>query len=161
MPSRANYQKLAMLALAAQFRVREPFVQNQSGTFCLQCLLIIIHSLMDVFKRIATSLDPSSVNENTRKLQYNIFVYISSTVGVLWRFYAIVVERTNLHSPFITVLTFAFLKFDTVSAIFFWRKISLYTSCVKVKQHKYACCRLPGFSLPQTIQYLNLLFKEI
>ena len=81
MPSRANYQKLAMQALAAQFRVREPFVQNQSGTFCLQRLLIIIHSLMDVFKRIATSLDPSSVNENTRKLQYNIFVDISSTVG--------------------------------------------------------------------------------
>lgn len=70
-----------MQALAAQFRVREPFVQNQSGTFCLQRLRIIIHSLMDVFKRIATSLDPSSVNENTRKLQYNIFVYISSTVG--------------------------------------------------------------------------------
>ena len=81
MPSRANYQKLAMQALAAQFRVREPFVQNQSGAFCLQRLRIIIHSLMDVFKRIATSLDPSSVNENTRKLQYNIFVYISSTVG--------------------------------------------------------------------------------
>ena len=78
--------KLAMLALAAQFRVREPFVQNQSGTFCLQRLVIIIHSLMDVFKRIATLLDPSSVNENTRKLQYNIFVYISSTVGHLRRF---------------------------------------------------------------------------
>ena len=69
-----------MLALAAQFRVREPFVQNQSGTFCLQRLVIIIHSLMDVFKRIATLLDPSSVNESTRKLQCNIFVYISSTV---------------------------------------------------------------------------------
>ena len=110
MPSRAHYQKLAMLALAAQFRVREPFVQNQSGTFCLQRLLIIIHSLMDVFKRIATSLDPSSVNENTRKLQYNIFVYISSTVGHLWRFYAIVVERTNLQSPFITVLIIRFLN---------------------------------------------------
>lgn len=75
---------------------------------------------MDVFKRIATSLDPSSVNENTRKLQYNIFVYISSTVGHLWRFYAIVVERTNLHSPFLIVLIFAFLKFDTVSVIFFF-----------------------------------------
>ena len=37
--------KLAMLALAAQFRVREPFVRNQSGTFCLQRLVIIIHSL--------------------------------------------------------------------------------------------------------------------
>ena len=84
MPSRANYQKLALvLALAAQFRVREPFVQNQSGTFCLQRLLIIIHSLMDVFKRIATSLDPSSVNENTRKLQYNIFVNCRGSVTVL------------------------------------------------------------------------------
>jgi len=51
--------KLAMLAV--QFRVREPFVQNQSGTCRLQRLVIIIHSLMDVFKRIATSLDPSSV----------------------------------------------------------------------------------------------------
>ena len=75
---------------------------------------------MDVFKRIATSLDPSSVNENTRKLQYNIFVCISSTVGHLWRFYAIDVERTNLHSPFLIVLIFAFLKFDTVSVIFFF-----------------------------------------
>lgn len=72
MPSRAT--RLAVLAV--QFRVREPFVQNQSGTFCLQRLVIIINSLMDVFKRIATSLDPSSVYENTRKLQYNIFVYI-------------------------------------------------------------------------------------
>lgn len=50
--------KLAMLAV--QFRVRGPFVQNQSGTFCLQRLAIIIHSLMDVFKWIATSFDPSS-----------------------------------------------------------------------------------------------------
>ena len=73
--------KLAILAV--QFRVREPFVQNQSGTFCLRRLVIIIHSLMDVFKRIATLLDPSSVNENTRKLQYNIFVYITSIVGHL------------------------------------------------------------------------------
>ena len=67
MPSRANYQKLAMQALAAQFRVREPFVQNQSGTFCLQRLLIIIHSLMDVFKRIATPAVLMKILEN-----YNI-----------------------------------------------------------------------------------------
>ena len=32
--------------------------------------------ITDVFQRIATSLDPSSVYEYTRKLQYNIFVYI-------------------------------------------------------------------------------------
>ena len=71
---------------------------------------------MDVFKRIATSLDPSSVYENTRKLQYNIFVYIVNCH--LWRFYAIVVERANLHSPFLIVLIFAFLKFNTVFVIF-------------------------------------------
>ena len=59
------------------------FCPESVGTFCLRRLVIIIHSLMDIFKRIATLLDPSSVNENTRKLQYNIFVYISSTVGHL------------------------------------------------------------------------------
>lgn len=95
----------------------------------------------------------NTVYKNTsRKLQYNIFVYIVNCH--LWRFFAIVVERTNLHSPLLMVLIFAFSKFDTVFEVF-WRKRSLYTSCMKVKQHNYACCRLPGFSLPQTIQHLN------